>query len=101
MPHIVTENCEKCRFTECVVTCPVACFHADKDRLYIDPDECIDCGACIPACPIRAIFDTDDMPDIHEPWIEINAERVSQNPVILTKGDPKPDAMQHKAALGF
>ena len=80
---------------------PVACFHGDDDRLYIDPDECIDCGACIPACPVRAIYDIDDMADVHQPWIEINATRAAETPVIMTKGEPKPDAMRHKAELGF
>ncbi len=49
MPHVVTENCQLCRFTECVAVCPVECFHADAERLYIDPAVCIACGACIPA----------------------------------------------------
>src|SRR6516225_10713172 len=76
MPHVVTDNCLLCRFTECVAVCPVECFHADKERIYIDPEVCIDCGACIPACPVRAIYEVIDMPDDQRHWIEINAERI-------------------------
>ncbi|MFZ0650053.1 MAG: 4Fe-4S binding protein, partial [Pseudolabrys sp.] len=54
MPHVVTDNCHLCRFTDCVAVCPVECFHSDEERTYIDPDVCIDCGACIPACPVHA-----------------------------------------------
>ena len=54
MPYVVTDNCQRCRFTDCVEVCPVDCFYADKEMLYIHPDECIDCGACEPACPVEA-----------------------------------------------
>jgi NAD-dependent dihydropyrimidine dehydrogenase PreA subunit len=63
MTHVVTDNCHLCRFTDCVTVCPVECFHADEERTYIDPEVCIDCGACIPACPVHAIYDALDMPD--------------------------------------
>jgi Fe-S-cluster-containing hydrogenase component 2 len=56
--------------------CPVDCIHDDGDDdkiLYIDPDECIDCGACEPACPVNAIFAEDDVPDNMKPYVEINA----------------------------
>jgi len=101
MPHIVTDNCQDCRFTDCVGTCPVDCFHGDEERLYIDPDLCIDCGACIEACPVRAIFDTADMPDEHRKWIEVNAERALLLPVIDSKQSPKETAEARKVALGF
>ncbi|OYW27661.1 MAG: ferredoxin, partial [Methyloversatilis sp. 12-65-5] len=51
MTHVVTESCRGCRFTDCVTSCPVACFHVNEVRVYINPQVCIDCGACIPACP--------------------------------------------------
>jgi len=101
MPHIVTDNCQRCRFTDCVGTCPVACFHGDDERLYIDPDLCIDCGACVPACPVRAIFDVVDMPPEHEPWIEVNAEKSAILPVIDCKQEPLSTAEARKAELGF
>lgn len=101
MTHIVTENCGKCRFTECVETCPVACFHQDEDRLYIDPKVCIDCAACVPACPVHAIYDEFDLPVDQREWVAINAERASKLPVIDRKEDPKPGADYRKAELGF
>jgi ferredoxin len=101
MPHIVTDNCLGCRFTDCVGTCPVACFHGDDKHLYIDPDLCIDCGACISACPVRAIYDVVDMPGKYKPWIAINAEKAAELPVIDSKQDPNPGAEARKAELGF
>jgi len=101
MTHVVTANCDSCRFTDCVTTCPVECFHGDEQRMYIDPDVCIDCGACIPACPVQAIYETTDMPDDQAYWIEINAERARQLPVISEKQTPLATAEKKKAELGF
>jgi ferredoxin len=101
MAFIVTENCKGCRFTDCVETCPVACFHGDGERLYIDPKVCIDCAACLPACPVRAIHDQYDMPAELEPWIAINAEKAASLPVIDSKQDPQPGADVRKAELGY
>ena len=72
MTFVVTDNCRKCRFTDCVAVCPVDCFHADDEMLYIDPEECIDCGACEPECPVEAIYPEDAVPDKWEPFIRIN-----------------------------
>jgi ferredoxin len=74
MTFIVTENCKRCRFTDCVAVCPVDCFHADDEMLYIDPDECIDCGACVPACPVEAIFALDETPEKWTSFIPLNAQ---------------------------
>jgi ferredoxin len=101
MPHVVTDNCHLCRFTDCVETCPVACFHADGERTYIDPGVCIDCGACIPACPVRAIYEVIDLPDDQWRWIEINAERSRVLPLIDSKQDPLPTAAARRANLGY
>jgi len=101
MPHIVTDNCQLCRFTDCVSHCPVECFHSDDERLYIDPDVCVDCGACIPACPVQAIYDVVDMPDDKEPWIAINRERAKELPVVTEKQTPLPTADERRAKLGF
>ncbi len=101
MPYVVTENCHLCRFTDCVTVCPVECFHADEDRTYIDPEVCIDCGACIPSCPVHAIYDTLDMPDGLRHWSDINAERCRVLPVICDKQAPLPSAEERKAALGY
>ena len=70
MTFVVTDNCQRCRFTDCVAVCPVDCFHGDDEMLYIDPNECIDCGACKPECPIDAIVDA---PEKDQYWAQINA----------------------------
>ena len=101
MTHIVTDNCSGCRFTDCVSHCPVECFHADDKQVYIDPDVCIDCSACIDACPVHAIFDTLDMPDTLAPWIAINAERSIKLPVIRARQEPLPTAAARRQELGF
>jgi ferredoxin len=101
MPHIVTDNCQLCRFTDCVSHCPVECFHCDDERLYIDPDVCVDCGACIPACPVQAIYDVVDIPDEKEPWIAINKQRAKVLPVVTEKQTPLPTADERRAKLGF
>ena len=74
MPHIVTTACVDHKYQECVAVCPVDAFReADRD-LVIDPDECIDCGACIPECPVDAIFADTDIPEEEEEWIDRNAD---------------------------
>jgi len=69
--------------------------------LYIDPDECIDCGACVPECPVEAIFDEGSVPDEEQKWLAINAERVQHLPVVNTKQDPLPTAEARARELGF
>ena len=69
--------------------------------LYIDPDVCIDCSACLPECPVEAIFEVDDLPEGMEKWIEINAERAAELPVCEDQMDPLPGAEERKTALGF
>jgi NAD-dependent dihydropyrimidine dehydrogenase PreA subunit len=74
--YVITEPCIGTKDRSCVDVCPVDCIHDDGDEdqcLYIDPDECIDCGACEPACPVTAIFAEDDVPDDQAAWTEINA----------------------------
>lgn len=101
MPFVVTENCESCRYTECVQVCPVACFHAGEQMLYIDPDLCIDCGACVPRCPVEAIHDAADLPDELAHWAGINASRAVELPVIKKRLEPLPGALEKRARLGF
>ena len=101
MTYVVTSNCQDCRFTDCVTVCPVDCFHGDGRMLYIDPDECIDCGACIPECPVEAIFTEDDVPEKEQHWTAINAEKAPQLPVINEKADALQGAEEKKKALGF
>ena len=81
MTYIIAEPCIGTKETACVDVCPVDCIHPKKDEqpfaavepLYIDPDECIDCGACVPACPVSAIFTLDDLPEKWNSFTEINA----------------------------
>ncbi|MGE0799084.1 MAG: 4Fe-4S dicluster domain-containing protein [Lautropia sp.] len=100
MTIIVTDNCRGCRFTECVMVCPVSCFHGDDDMLYIDADTCIECQACIAVCPVRAIHDSADFPSDPTPWIRLNAERSAGLPVIETRQPPLPGADARRLALG-
>jgi len=84
-----------------VAVCPVDCFHGDDDMIYIDPNECIDCGACVPECPVEAIFDEAQLPDDMAGWVTVNAVRSARLPVINDTQDPLPDADRRKKALGF
>jgi ferredoxin len=101
MTHVVTDACARCRYTECVAVCPVDCFHADADRLYIDPDVCIDCGACIPACPVHAIVDAFDLPAGQEMWLEVNSDMCATLPLITEQEAALPTAEARRAELGF
>lgn len=82
MTFVVTENCIKCKFTDCVDVCPVDCFHEGPNFLVIDPDECIDCTLCEPECPADAIFAEDELPAGQEQFIALNAELAKNWPVI-------------------
>ena len=60
MTHVVDDKCINCKHTTCVSVCPVDCFYEGANMLVINPDECIDCGVCVPECPEDAIWQTDD-----------------------------------------
>ncbi|MCI0668115.1 MAG: ferredoxin family protein [Methylococcaceae bacterium] len=74
MTFVVTENCIKCKYTDCVDVCPVDCFHEGPNFLVIDPDECIDCTLCEPECPAEAIHAEDELPEGQEQFLELNKE---------------------------
>ena len=82
MAYIIAEPCIDIKDTACVDACPVDCIHPKKDeddfdmhrQLYINPQECIDCGACVPVCPVSAIFALDDLPSRWEDFAQANAE---------------------------
>ena len=74
MPHIIAERCIGTKDSSCVDVCPVECIYEADDQFYIHPEECIDCGACEPECPVEAIFIEDEVPEEWEDFIEINAE---------------------------
>lgn len=92
MAFIVTDNCIKCKYTDCVEVCPVDCFYEGPNFLVIDPDECIDCALCEPECPAEAIFSEDELPAGQEAFVEINADLAGKWPNITEKKDPLPDA---------
>jgi ferredoxin len=101
MTFVVTEHCRDCRYTDCVAVCPVDCFHADERMLYIDPARCIDCGACIPECPVEAIYEEGTLPRELEHWLAINAERAKLLPVLNVKVAPLGTADERASSLGY
>ena len=76
MAFIVGSPCVGCKDTECVTVCPVDCFYEGDNMLVIDPDECIDCGLCEPACPVEAIWADDELPEDQIPFIEIHISNI-------------------------
>lgn len=92
MTYVVTENCIRCKYTDCVDVCPVDCFHVGPNFLVIDPEECIDCDVCVPECPAEAIFAESDLPQGQEQFIEINARLAKQWSVITQKTAAPSDA---------
>jgi ferredoxin len=92
MPHVVTEPCIGCKNTVCVTVCPVDCFREDENCLWIDPDECIDCAACVPECPVTAIFQVNQVPDKWVKYIELNRERSKVCPVITEHISDQPQS---------
>jgi ferredoxin len=91
MTYVVTENCIRCKFMDCVEVCPVDCFYAGENMLVIHPDECIDCGVCEPECPAEAIVPDSDRKATPE-WLEVNAKYASLWPNITMKEEPPEDA---------
>ena len=105
MAFVIAEPCLGVKDTACVDACPVDCIHPKKDtvyedgrpgyndveQLYIDPVECIDCGACVPVCPVSAIFALDDLPEKWGHYTEINAS-------YAVDGKFQPDKFQKRAA---
>ena len=94
MTYVVTDNCIKCKYTDCVEVCPVDCFHEGPNFLVIDPEECIDCTLFVPECPAEAIFAEDDVPEDMQNFFELNEELSRKWPVITEQKDPPPDAEQ-------
>ncbi|MCB9831378.1 MAG: ferredoxin family protein [Planctomycetes bacterium] len=99
MTYVVGEPCVGCKYGDCVTDCPVDCFYQAPESLYINPDECIDCGQCLPLCPVDAIFVDDDGPAnpdayVKHPWqdyIALNANfDFSEDKRVTSK-----DAVEH------
>jgi NAD-dependent dihydropyrimidine dehydrogenase PreA subunit len=82
MPHVITEPCIGTKDTSCVGVCPVDCIHPSKnepdfgstDQLYIDPDTCIDCALCVDECPVKAIFQQEDVPAEWTKYVQVNLD---------------------------
>ena len=98
MTYVVTDNCIKCKYTDCVDVCPVDCFYEGENMLVIHPDECIDCGVCEPECPAEAIK-PDTEPDL-EKWLDLNAKFAEKWPNLTAKKDPLPGAEEHDGEEG-
>jgi ferredoxin len=96
MTFVVTDNCIRCKYTDCVEVCPVDCFHEGPNMLVIDPEECIDCNLCVPECPVDAIFAEDDLPPDQQHFLALNAELSPKWPVITSIIEPPEDAEQWK-----
>ena len=96
MTYVVAEPCVKCKFTDCVDVCPVDCFYEGVNFLVINPDECIDCGACVPECPVEAIFPEDELPGKWEEYTEINAKLAESWPNISAKQDAMDSAEEFR-----
>ncbi len=98
MPYVVTDQCIKCKYTDCVEVCPVDCFYEGEVMLVIHPDECIDCGVCEPECPPEAIVsDTDGRAD---QWLELNRQYAEEWPNITHKMEPPAGADSMRGRAG-
>ena len=78
MTHVVCEPCHDCKYTDCCVVCPVDCFFQDDVMLYIHPNDCIDCEACVPECPVAAIFSEPNVPAKWAEWTKVNADKAEE-----------------------
>ena len=85
MTYVVVEMCVDCKYTDCAAVCPVEAFHELPDRLYINADTCIDCDACVPECPVEAIFADNAVPEQYAHWTQINIDEAPNYPVISQK----------------
>lgn len=84
MPHVITQRCQDTKDQSCVQVCPVDCIHPIENvdgaafdeaaQLYIDPNVCIDCGACVPECPVEAIYEESELPEEFKEYAQINAD---------------------------
>jgi len=98
MTYVVTDNCIRCKYTDCVEVCPVDCFYEGENMLVINPDECIDCGVCEPECPAEAIS-PDTEPGLDK-WLELNAEYAGKWPNLTAKKDELPEAKEMDGVTG-
>ena len=95
MTYVVAEPCVNCRYTDCAVVCPVDAFHVDDDMLVINPETCIDCDACVPECPVEAIFPEDKVPSEWSQFTAVNAERAVSGLPVYPSSAGKLDPLCH------
>lgn len=100
MAYVVTDSCILCKFTECVMVCPVNCFHEGENMLVIDPDQCIDCGMCEPECPTRAIHPEGELDYVRDKFIKINRDYSQVWPVIHNSQERMPTADAYQDVTG-
>ncbi len=115
MPWVITSLCRECVDRSCVEVCPVDCIYeyrgGDRDtwpnQLYIDPEECIDCGVCEPECPWEAIFEDERVPDVFNADIALNASIIETKtdftvPEVVELAKPAPDqVLANKKKWGY
>src|SRR5438445_13671905 len=106
MPHIVTDKCSGCKFTDGVAVCPVACFYELENQVVIHAEDCIDCMARVDVCPVHAIYAEADLPPECTKDVEFNAVqsrqlKASAAQAITIRKDPLPTAAERKKALGY
>ena len=115
MAWVITRLCRDCVDQSCVEVCPVDCIYQydGEDResfpnqLFIDPEECINCGVCEPECPWEAIFEDEQVPEVFNPDIALNAQIVDAKaefsvPEVEEKNKPTPQQIaDNKAKWGF
>ena len=115
MPWVVTRLCRDCVDQACVEVCPVDCIYEntgdDKEtfpnQLYIDPEECIDCGVCEPECPWEAIFEDERVPEVFADDVALNAKITEHKddfevPEVTEKETPSTEDVQaNKEKWGY
>lgn len=99
MTYVVTDSCIRCKYTDCVIVCPVDCFKEGENMLIIDPDECIDCGVCEAECPVNAIKPESKDNEIMK-WLEINRKYAKEWPRITKVKEKFFDADKHSEEVG-
>ena len=97
MTYLVNDKCIRCKHTDCVEICPVDCFYEGPNMLVINPDECIDCGVCVPECPVDAIIE--DTEAIEEPQDQLTPEAPDNLFVINLEGEDKTIAYKHLISI--
>jgi len=93
LTYVIALPCVDVTDKTCIEECPVDCIYEGERMLYIHPDECVDCGACEPACPVEAIYSEDDLPEKWSDFAQVNADFFEEvgSPGGASKLDPQPD----------